>query len=80
MADRRVRDLRRLLETVAEPCGAAVAIEVTGGCHWRCTFTIGSRHAFIFTSRTPSDWRASRKVTAVARRTLRSLTTSEVML
>jgi hypothetical protein len=79
MASRRLRDLRRLLEAEAQPYGATVALEVTGGCHWRCTFTLGSQHAFFFASRTPSDRHAHRLVKADARRTLRYLANSEVM-
>jgi hypothetical protein len=79
MADRRFRDLRRLLDTLADPYGAAVIIEKTGGSHWRCTFTLGARHAFIIASFSPSDRNASRHVTADARRTLRHLANTEVM-
>jgi hypothetical protein len=79
MTDRRARDLRRLLEAQAEPYGAAVAIE-PGGKHLRCTFSVGHQRAFITVSRSPSDPNAHRHVRADARRALRALTTSEVML
>jgi hypothetical protein len=74
MADRRLRDLRRLLETVAAPYGASVIIESTRGGHLRSTFAIGARHAFIITSATPSDWRATRKVERDAHHVLRDMT------
>jgi hypothetical protein len=73
MADRRIRDLRRLLETIAEPYGASVLIEQTHGGHLRGTFTMGAQQAFIITGSSPSDWRVARKVKAAARRTLREL-------
>jgi hypothetical protein len=73
MANRRIRDLRRLLETVAEPFGATVLIEHTRGSHLRGTFVVGTRQAFIITSFTPSDRRVRYRVQTDARRTLRSL-------
>jgi hypothetical protein len=73
MADRRIRDLRRLLQTVAEPYGAAVVVEHTRGNHLRGVFTIGTRQTSIITAHTPSDWRVSRKVQSDARRKLRAL-------
>jgi hypothetical protein len=73
MADRRIRDLRRLLQTVAEPYGATVLIEQTRRGHLRGTFAIGTRRAFIITGLSPSDRRISRHVEATARRTLREL-------
>jgi hypothetical protein len=79
MADRRIRDLRRLLEAEAQPFGANLAIETTGGCHWRCIFTLGSQRAFIIASRSSSDRREHRHVRADARRTLRHLANTDVM-
>jgi hypothetical protein len=79
MADRRKRDLIRLLHAVAEPCGAGVAIETSGSGHWRCTFTIADRHAYIITSRTPRCPFAHQNVKADARRTLRHLAEAGVM-
>lgn len=73
MADRRIRDLRRLLESLAEPYRAAVVVEHTRGNHLRGTFTMGAQQAFIITGFSPSDWRVARKVKAAARRTLREL-------
>jgi hypothetical protein len=73
MTDRRMRDLRRLLEATAEPYGATIRIEHSGR-HLRCTFTIGARQGYIVTSFTPSDWRFHRKVERDARRMLHSLT------
>jgi hypothetical protein len=73
MTDRRIRDLRRLLETEAAVFGAIVAIETCGSGHLRCTFTVGVRAAFITASRSPSDPHTSRHVRADARRTLRHL-------
>ena len=73
MADRRIRDLRRLLETVAEPYGATVLVEYTRGSHLRSTFTVGARQRFIITSLSPSDRRVGRQIEADARRTLREL-------
>jgi hypothetical protein len=73
MAERRIRDLRRLLEAVAEPYGATVLIEHTRGGHLRGTFVIGTRRAFIITGLSPSDRRVGRHIEATARRTLREL-------
>jgi hypothetical protein len=73
MTDRRIRDLRRLLQTVADAYGATVIVEMTRGSHLRGTFTLGTRQAFIISSLTPSDRRASRYVEADARRALRQL-------
>jgi hypothetical protein len=74
MTARRLRDLRRLLESVAEPFGATVIVEHTSGNHLRGTFAIGTRQAFIIASWSPSDWRAGRQIEANARRMLRELT------
>lgn len=71
---RSLRDLRRLLESVAEPFGATVIVEHTRGNHLRGTFAIGTRQVFIITSWSPSDWRAGRQIEANARRMLRELT------
>jgi hypothetical protein len=46
---------------------------MTRGSHLRGTFTLGTRQAFIISSLTPSDRRASRRVEADARRALRQL-------
>jgi hypothetical protein len=73
MADRRIRDLRRLLQTVAEAYGAAVVVKHTRGNHLRGTFTLGARQRFIIISSSSSDPNVSRHVKADARRTLRSL-------
>ena len=73
MTDRRIRDLRRLLESVAEPYGATVSIEQTSGNHLRGVFTIGTRQTLIITGFSPSDWRVSRQVKSDARRKLREL-------
>jgi hypothetical protein len=70
MADRRIRDLRRLLQAVAEAYGAAVVVEQTRGNHLRGTFVVGNRQAFIVASWWPH---ASRQVEADARRKLREL-------
>ena len=75
MTSRRIRDLRRLLEDVAAPFGATVAIERTNGDHLRGVLTIGERHACIVMSASPhSEWRQSRCVTRDAKRALRGLT------
>jgi hypothetical protein len=74
MADRRIRDLRRLLEAVAEPYGATVAIERTTDGHLRSTFVAGPHSVFIITSFSPSDQRARWNVTADARRALKHMT------
>jgi len=71
MTDRRLRDLRRLLVTVAAPFGATVLVEPTRGNHWRGVFTVGARQAFIITS---SDWRVPKKIQSDARRKLPELT------
>jgi hypothetical protein len=76
MTDRRIRDLRRLLEAEAERCSASIKIEPTAGGHLRGVFTVGERQAFIIISLSPSSaWRVHRRVRADARRTLRTLTT-----
>jgi hypothetical protein len=72
MADKRIRDLRRLLEDVAEPFGATVILDWTGK-HAHVTFIVGVRQAVFVTSKTPSDWRASRNIETDARRILRQL-------
>jgi hypothetical protein len=74
MTKRRIRDLRRFLETVAEPYGATVAVEQTRGNHLRGVFTVGARRTFVITGLSPGDWREPRKVESVARRKLRELT------
>jgi hypothetical protein len=74
MTARRLRDLRRLLESVAEPFGAAVVVEQTRGNHLRGTFTVGTHQAFIVTGLSPSDWRVNRNVESIARQKLRELT------
>jgi hypothetical protein len=71
MTDRRLRDLRRLLETVAEHFGATVLIEQTRGNHLRGVFTVGTRQALVVTGFSPRDWRM---VQSDARRKLRELT------
>ena len=73
MVSRRIRDLSRLLEGLAEPYGATVLVEQTNGGHLRGVFTLGARQVFIITGFSPSDWRVNRKVKATARRTLREL-------
>jgi hypothetical protein len=73
MTDRRIRDLRRLLTDEAAPYGARVRIEKTNGSHLKSTFSVGEREAYMVSAYTPSDWRASRKVRADARRILRNL-------
>jgi hypothetical protein len=74
MTGRRIRELHRLLETVAEPFGATVVVEQTRGNHLRGVFTIATRRTFIITGLSPGDWRERRKVESVARRKLRELT------
>jgi len=74
MTDRRIRDLRRLLETEAERYGASVIVDLTNGSHVRGTFRIGDRHTFIFTGFSPGNWRVHRKVRSDARRALRNPT------
>ena len=71
MTTRNVRDLTRLLQGVAEPYGAAVNIERTGGGHLRAVFSLGVQSVFILASSTPSDaYRAYRNIRADARRVL----------
>jgi hypothetical protein len=74
MTARRIRDLRRLLESVAEPFGATVLIEQTRGSHLRGVFTVGARRAVIITGFSPGDWRVPKKIQSDARRKLRKLT------
>jgi hypothetical protein len=73
MVDRRLRDLRRLLAHEAAPFGAAVKIEQTKRSHFRASFSVDEREAFIVTAFSPSDWRFARQVRASARRVLRGL-------
>jgi hypothetical protein len=73
MADRRIRDLRRLLQAVAEPYGATVAIERANGGHLRSTFVRGPHSIFIISSFSPGDRRARWNVTADARRALKHM-------
>jgi hypothetical protein len=60
MTARRIRDLHRLLKSIAEPFGATVAIEHTRGSHLRGVFTVGVHRAVIVIGFSPSDWRARR--------------------
>ncbi len=71
---RRHRDLLRLLRGIAAPYGAGITIEQTNGNHWRATFTVGTRSAFVITGSTTRDWRERQEVRAMARRVLRELT------
>jgi len=72
----RIRDLQRMLETVAEPFSADVEIETTNGQHLRVILTLGPRCGCVIASMTPSDrWHADQNVRADARRLLRRLTT-----
>jgi hypothetical protein len=74
VCDRRLRDLRRSLDAIAETCGVAFeGIELTGGGHYRATFRCGNVVVPIYMSATPSDWRAQHKIKAFARRKLRSM-------
>ena len=75
MTVRRIRDLHRLCRGEAEPFGAGVRIERTGGDHLEVIFTVGGGTAFVITSLTPGCWRRDRHVRAEARRALRTLTT-----
>jgi hypothetical protein len=77
---RRIRDLRQLLETVAEGYGATVLIERTRGNHLRGVFTVGTQQTFIITGLSPGDWRERRKVESVARRKLRELAGASVQI
>jgi hypothetical protein len=73
MTDRRIRDLRRLLEAEAERYGASVTIELTGGSHLKHIFRVGERQTFIICAFSPhNSWRLHRQVRAEARRALRS--------
>jgi len=72
---RRIRDLRRMLKTVAGDFGASVTLEMTHGQHLRATFMVGNRRGCVIASATPSDrWFADQKTKADARRLLRELT------
>jgi hypothetical protein len=70
---RRMRDLRRLVESVAAPYGAVAVVELTNGSHLRVTFTLGTRRGFIVTGFSPGDRRINRIVRADARRALKRL-------
>jgi hypothetical protein len=71
--NRRLRDLQWLLVTEAEPYGALVRIERTGGDHLKAVFTVADREAIVITSQTPSDRRHFERVKSDVRRTLRNL-------
>lgn len=56
MTDRRLRDLKKLLENVADEHGAEFCgIEVTGGGHLRATLRHNGRERPVFMSYSPSD-------------------------
>ena len=75
MTDRRIRDLRRLLEAEAEGFGATVTIEITNGSHLKHTFRVGNQRVFTISALSPHNtWRTHRQVRAEARRALRNLT------
>jgi hypothetical protein len=72
MSDRRQRDLKRTLTTLADQYGASVKLSTTGSCHIRATFAVGARKANVVLAATPSDWRNGRNNIALARRALRA--------
>lgn len=73
MCDRRIRDLKRSLTTIAELFGATVEIEPTRGNHLRAVFRSSAVSISIVMACSPSDWRAQRNNEALARRKLRAL-------
>jgi hypothetical protein len=80
VTDRRIRDLRRLLEIETEPYGASVTIEITNGGHLRHTFRLGDRHVFTISSFSPRCTGSHQKTVVQARRALRALTSVPVSL
>jgi hypothetical protein len=72
MSDRRYRDLKRTLATLADQYGASVAITPTWGGHFRATFAVGDRKAHAILAATPSDWRNARNDRTLVRRVLRT--------
>jgi hypothetical protein len=76
MCDRRQRDMKRVLTSLAAEHGASVKLGTTNGGHVRATFVVGAKRADIIVAATPSDWRASRNNRALVRRVLRAATTA----
>jgi hypothetical protein len=73
MCDRRIRDIKKLLTSLADEFGCTVKIAQTHGGHLRATFNAGAKSVNVFSALTPSDWRNHRNVRADARRALREL-------
>jgi hypothetical protein len=73
---RRERDLRRLLQSVADAHGATVEIEDTGG-HFKAHFKLGGGSRFITISRSPRVC-VDAKIRSDAKRALRFLETAGV--
>jgi hypothetical protein len=78
MCDRRVRDLKRDLSTLADGFGARVEITQTKRGHFRARFTAPAeavdvirQTADVIIAGTPSDWRSRHNVRALVRRILR---------
>jgi hypothetical protein len=72
--NRRSRELKAVMSTAAEACGAElVAIEPTRGGHRRARFRSRSgEDVFVISSSSPSDFRSLRNALADARRRLRA--------
>lgn len=71
---RRLRDLRRLAQSMAEPYGATVTIGPTNGSHLKVTFAKDGRRSFVIASYSPSDRRADHRIRSDAHRALQKIT------
>jgi hypothetical protein len=60
MSDRRHRDLKRTLTSLAAEHGGSVELTKTKGGHVRARFTLGNRKTDVFMGWSPSDHRAAR--------------------
>jgi hypothetical protein len=74
MSDRRHRDLKRTLTSLAAEHGGSVELTQTRGGHLRARFAVGGRSTDIIMAATPSDWRNGRNTKSLVRRVLRVAT------
>jgi hypothetical protein len=70
---KRYRDLKRDMAAIAAVSGAELqAIERTGKSHYRTTFRMGGRNIVVFSSASPSDYRAGTNHRTLVHRLLRN--------
>jgi hypothetical protein len=72
MCDRRLRDLKRDLSTLAAEFAAGVEISRTARGHFRARFTVRAMTFDFIMASTPSDWRGQHNDRARVRRVLRT--------